>query len=90
MPKELKKIFDKAVKIVNFIKARALSSRLFHEVCQYIDSDQQQLLLNTEVRWLSRGKVLSMLFKLRNEVNAFLFKWHHHFQLVNVYVTIPG
>ena len=47
---KLKKVFDEAVKIVNFIKARALHSRLFHELCQYMYSDHQQLLLHTEVQ----------------------------------------
>jgi hypothetical protein len=35
-----------------------------------MDSDYQQLLLHTEVRWLSRGKVLSRLFELRDEIRV--------------------
>ena len=33
MPKRLKKVFDQAVKVVNFIKSRALNSRLFSILC---------------------------------------------------------
>jgi hypothetical protein len=32
-----------------------------------MDSDHKQLLLHTEVRWLSRDKVLSQLFELRDD-----------------------
>jgi hypothetical protein len=35
-------------------------------------SEHDELLLHTEVRWLSRGNVLSRLFKLRSEVQIFL------------------
>jgi hypothetical protein len=48
---ELKKVFNESVKIVNFIKARSVNSRLFEKLCQSTDSDHQQLLLHKEVRW---------------------------------------
>ena len=35
-------------------------------------SDHIQLLLHTEVRWLSRGRMLSRLFELHSEVQLFL------------------
>jgi hypothetical protein len=71
MPEELKKVLNESVKIVNFIKARSLNSRLFEKLCQSTESDHQQLLLHTEVRWLFRGKVLSWLFELRGESRVF-------------------
>ncbi|CAK6977302.1 zinc finger BED domain-containing protein 5-like [Scomber scombrus] len=71
MPLELKTVLDQAVKAVNFIKSRPLQSRLFGVLCGEMGSDHKQLLLDTEVRWLSRGKVLTRLFELRDEVRLF-------------------
>ncbi|XP_025416803.1 zinc finger BED domain-containing protein 5-like [Sipha flava] len=39
-----------------------------------MDSEHYQLLLHSEIRWLSRGKVLSRLFKLRHEVRLFFIE----------------
>ena len=72
MPVSLKTVLDQSVKIVNFIKARALNSRMFSIICGEMGSEHNALLLHTEVRWLSRGKVLSRLFELRSEVQIFL------------------
>ena len=67
----LKNVLDAAVKIVNFIKARPLNSRIFRELCKEMGSNHEQLLLHTEVRWLSRGNVLTRLFELREELQIF-------------------
>ncbi len=72
MPDNLKSVLDSAVKTVNFIKARPMSARLFRVLCEEMGSEHVQLLLHTEVRWLSRGKVLSRLFELHKEVQMFL------------------
>ena len=72
MPEDLKSVLDSAVKTVNFIKARPMNSRLFGVLCDEIGSEHVQLLLHTEVRWLSRGKVLTRLFELHWEVQMFL------------------
>ena len=72
MPSNLKDVLDQAVKVVNFIKSRALNSRMFTILCNEMGSEHNKLLLHSEVRWLSRGKVLSRLFELRSEVQIFL------------------
>lgn len=69
---ELKHVLDTAVKMVNHIKSRPLNSRLFSTLCNVMGSEHQGLLLHTEVRWLSRGNVLSRLYELRDEVRIFL------------------
>ena len=42
-----------------------------------VGAEQEQLLLHTEVRWLSRGKILTRLFELRMEVEIFLRDKNH-------------
>lgn len=72
MPNDLRSVLDEAVKIVNLIKARPLNARLFHILCDDLGAHYKQLLLHTEVRWLSRGRVLSQRFDLREEELLFL------------------
>ena len=67
-----KAVLDNAIKVVNLIKARALNSRMFTIMCNDMGAEHDQLLLHTEVQWLSRGKVLFRLFELRAEVCLFL------------------
>ncbi|KAK0143368.1 Protein ZBED8 [Merluccius polli] len=58
------------VKIVNFIKGRSTNKRLFADLCE--DEAHQTLLLHTEVRWLSRGRVLVRFVELGEKVDEFL------------------
>ncbi|XP_046684915.1 zinc finger BED domain-containing protein 5-like [Homalodisca vitripennis] len=77
MNPDLKSTLDDAVKIVNLIKAQSKNTRMFAVMCDEMGSDHKQLLLHCEVRWLSRGKVLSRLFELRDEVRLFLVQIEH-------------
>jgi hypothetical protein len=72
MPSKFKTVLENNVKIINFIKARPLNSRLFSLLCDDMGSEHKQLLLHSEVRWLSWGKVLTRLFELRQEVLLFV------------------
>ncbi len=72
MEPSLHGVLDVAVKIVNFVKARATNSRLFTVLCEEVGADYHTLLMHTDVRWLSRGQVLMRLFSLREELRDFL------------------
>jgi hypothetical protein len=72
MPVLFDSVLNQSVKIINLIKSRPLNSRLFGVLCQEMGSGHEQLLLHTEVRWLSRGRVLQRLYELREEVKWFL------------------
>lgn len=60
------------VKIINSIRAAAMQHRLFRELLQDEDAEYVDLILHTEVRWLSRGKVLVRFLSLINEIQLFL------------------
>ncbi|MBN3276356.1 ZBED5 protein, partial [Polyodon spathula] len=77
MSPELHNVLNDGVKVINFIESRPLNHRLFESLCHDSGTDHQQLLLHTDVRWLSRGKTLQRLFELRDEVSAFLSEHSH-------------
>ncbi|XP_039670584.1 zinc finger BED domain-containing protein 5-like [Perca fluviatilis] len=72
MPVLFDSVLNQSVKMLNLIKSRPLNSRLFGVLCPEMGSGHEQLLLHTEVRWLSRGRVLQRLYDLREEVKCFL------------------
>ena len=47
MPNSLKNVLDTTVKMVNFVKARPLNSRVFSALCNFL-------------KGISRGKVLTL------------------------------
>ena len=60
------------IKVVNFVKSSALNSRMFSKLCENIEAIHCRLLFHSEVRWLSRDKVLERVFELRKELQVFL------------------
>ena len=74
---EFQKVMQEVIQVVNFIKSRALNSRLFAQMCSDFGCDHINLLYYSEVRWLSRGKVLQRLLKLRTETEIFLTEKSH-------------
>ena len=70
-------MLHQVVEIVNYIKSRPIKSRLFEEHCKSMDSQHVRLLGHTDVRWLSKGKVLTRLHELQKEVIVFFDKEKH-------------
>ena len=69
--KELNEVLSQVIEMVNFIKTRPMKSRVFELLCKDVDSHYVRLLLHTEIRWLSKGKVLSRVIELQKELLIF-------------------
>ncbi|XP_032742843.1 protein ZBED8-like [Rattus rattus] len=71
LPQDLQDAMKSVLSSVSFIKASSLNSRLFLQLCSDLDAPSKALLLHTEGRWLSRGKVLKRIFELCDELKMF-------------------
>lgn len=57
MPEGFKVILNGAVKIINYVKSRPLQARILQITAEDMTLNHYDLLLHTEVRWLSRVKL---------------------------------
>ena len=60
------------IKCVNKIRARGLNRRKFKQYCELLDMEHGDLILYCEIRWLSREKILSKFWELKNAIYNFL------------------
>ena len=69
------------MKTVNYIKCggKGKSARVFQKLCEEMDSENVTVLLHTKVRWFSRGKVLTRVFKLRRKISVFLAEKNYEY-----------
>ncbi len=58
--------------VIKVDKFSALNSRMFSKLYENMEAVHRRLLFHSEVRWLSRGKVLEREFELRKELQVFL------------------
>ncbi|GFW83814.1 general transcription factor II-I repeat domain-containing protein 2 [Trichonephila clavipes] len=65
-------IMSIVTKIINSIKAKATQHRLFKLFFENENTEFKDLLLHTEVRWLTRGKVLECFLNLLPQVKEFV------------------
>uniref|UniRef100_A0A8C7AXB3 Zinc finger MYM-type containing 6 n=1 Tax=Neovison vison TaxID=452646 RepID=A0A8C7AXB3_NEOVI len=72
----LHEILLQSAQILSFIKSNALNSRMLTILCEEMGSEHVNLPLHAEVRWISRGRILTRLFELRHEIEIFLNQKH--------------
>jgi hypothetical protein len=60
------------VSTVKFIRSRSLNHRQFPELLIDIEADYGDVICHSQIRWLSRGKVLKRIYNLRKEVQLFM------------------
>ena len=77
IPKRLHEHMSVVIKVVN-LKSSALNTRFFSKLYKDMDADHTALLYHTQVRWLSKGNMLSRIFELREEVKLFLVAKQKH------------
>lgn len=77
MQPDLHQVLKDVIEIINFIKARALNSRIFRLMCEEMGSEYQHLLYHSDIRWLSRGRILARVVSLKTEIEIFLTDKKH-------------
>ena len=60
------------VKTVNFIKSRGHNHRVFQKFLREINAEYGDVTYFSDVRWLSRGKMLKRVFELKTEIASFM------------------
>ena len=68
----MKDVMSVVVKCVNNIRAAALKRREFRQLLNEVDEQYRELLFHTDMRWLSRGKVLARFLAVKDYVYNFL------------------
>ncbi|XP_029656088.1 zinc finger BED domain-containing protein 5-like [Octopus sinensis] len=81
LPMNLKSVLDDIIRMINDIKSRPKKSRIFTTICDEMGSNFTNLLLHTEIRWLSRGKASTRVFEVKDEMYEF-FKLEGHSEFV--------
>ena len=70
----LMEVMNVAIKVINFVCSIAKNHRLFQLLAKEMGTQHVGLWFYIKFCWLSRGKRLSRLYKLKNEVEIFLRK----------------
>lgn len=65
-------VMDVVIKIINFIRSRALNHRQFKAFLDELSSEYDDVTYCCEVRWLSKGKMLKRFYDLRQEIADFM------------------
>ncbi|KAJ8346731.1 hypothetical protein SKAU_G00281320 [Synaphobranchus kaupii] len=65
-------VMNPVVKIINGIRSKAKQHRMFKVLLEELSAEYGDLLLHTEIRWLSRGRILQRFLSLLGEIKEFM------------------
>ena len=65
-------VMTPVVKIINSIRSKAKQHRNFKVLLEELSAEYGDLLLHTEIRWLSRGRILHGFLSLLGEIKEFM------------------
>lgn len=65
-------VMTPVVKIINSIRSKAKQHRMFKVLLDELSAEYNDLLLHTEIRWLSRGRILKRFLSLLGEIKEFM------------------
>ena len=68
LPSSLADVLKFVVETVNYVKGRPLNCPIFMQLCEQMDSEFKVLLYHSEVRWLSRGKMMNRVFCIASRI----------------------
>lgn len=68
IPPAIRSIMNSLVATVNYIRTRGVKTRLLKATCQEAGTLHEILVLHADIRWLSKGKVFSRCYGLKNEL----------------------
>lgn len=83
-----KSILEDVIEMINFIRVWTVKCRLFEILCKGMGADHYSLLIDANVRCLSKGIVRSRLYELRDELSVFSCNQliiHSFFELLSYY-----
>ena len=68
----MNRVMNTVVQTINKIKSKALKHRQFGKLLKDIGEHYEDLSYYTEIRWLSRGRMLRRFFELRANIAEFM------------------
>ncbi|KAJ4929884.1 hypothetical protein JOQ06_018904 [Pogonophryne albipinna] len=68
----LNEVMANVIEVVNYIRARARNHLNFKLLCEEFDTHYGDLVLHTEIRWLSKGRMLAHFMDLLEPLKSFI------------------
>lgn len=68
----LKDVMGNVIELVNFVRARARKHQQFKQLCEEFDTQYGDLVLHTEIRWLSQGRMLAHFIDVLEPLKLFI------------------